>query len=418
MTEVYEKAGGIDVHNKFLVGTILSRDGSTIQARFDRTPDGILSLHDWIVENKCPVVACESTNSFWYPLSDALSPVTTFIVGNAYDMKVLSHKKTDKIDSEMIAKLALNNMILPSLIATPQQRDLRNLMRYRHFLTSKATDTKNRIHSILQTELFHLSSVLTDVFGKSGMFIIRGIIKGLPACEIMKYVPRKVINTKGSQIQDILNQKVSPTAISLLQSAMTVLDTCTEEIKHITQRAQEVVSGMYPREFEILTSMPGVGEITAMTMLAEIGDFKNFSSGDKLAAWAGLVPKVYQSADHNSRCGITHRGSKHLRWIMTQSAHAAVRKTGSRFKMFYEGKKGRMGTGKTIIALARKMLTIAWHLIVEDELFVDKGESTKKSPKLGKSIEVPLTCTLEEVIEIFAQAKKRLIDKSEFAPQR
>lgn len=64
MTKQYEKACGIDVHNRFLIGTILNRDSSMIQARFDRTIDGILSLRNWIVENKCPVVGCESTNSF------------------------------------------------------------------------------------------------------------------------------------------------------------------------------------------------------------------------------------------------------------------------------------------------------------------------------------------------------------------
>ena len=140
MTELYQKAGGLDIHNRFIVGTIISIDGTKVQQRFNRTIEGLLSLHDWIAEHKCPVVACESTNSFWYPIYDCLSPITRVIIGNAYDMKVLTHKKTDKIDSEIIAKLALKDMVLPSHVAPRELRDFRNLMRYCHFLVSKSTD--------------------------------------------------------------------------------------------------------------------------------------------------------------------------------------------------------------------------------------------------------------------------------------
>lgn len=381
-----------------------------IQARFDRTIDGILSLRNWIVENKCPVVGCESTNSFWYPIYDTLSPVCEVIVGNAHDMKVLSHKKTDKIDSEIIAKLILNDMVLPSYIATPVQRDLRNLMRYRKFLVFQTVDIKNRIHSILQAELFHLSSILTDPFGLSGKLVIQGIISGKSAESIMALIPDKVLKAKGDLIQELLNQQISATAIIELDSAMSLLETLNKQIKEITTLARNSVLSLYPREFEILCSIPGVGEITAMTLISEIGEFKNFVSGDKLAAWAGLVPKVHQSANHYVRCGITHRGSKYLRSSLVEAAHAATRKKGSRFKEYYDTRKDRLGKGKTIVAVARKILTIAWHLIVNDELFVNEGEKTKKQVNL-KSVEIPLTLTLKQVVERFVRAKEMLVDK-------
>ena len=113
------------------------------------------------------------------------------------------------------------------------------------------------------------------------------------------------------------------------------------------------------------------------------------------------MPKVYQSANHNVRCGITHRGSKHVRWILVQAAHAAARRKGSRFKGIYESKKDRIGVGKTIVVIARKILTIAWHLIVNDELYkeMDGGESKKKVVKAKKQITVPLTATLKKLTE-------------------
>ncbi len=408
MTTIYEKAAGLDIHNRFIIGTILTLNGKKDQRRFERTIDGIQSLRDWITENKCPVVACESTNSFWYPINDCLSSVTNLIVGNAYDMKVLTHKKTDKIDSEVIANLALRDMVPSSHIASKEQRDLRNLMRLRHFLVSKATDLKNRMHSLFQSELFNLSSFLTDPFGKSGRVIIDGIINGSSTEEILARIPREVYERKGSQLQELLNQKISPAGIKQLKICSELLTSIQTQIKELTRLARESVLELYSREFSILCSIPGVGEITAMILLAEIGNFKDFTSGDKLAAWVGLVPKVYQSADHNVRAGITKRGSKEVRWAMTQAAHAVTRKKGSRFRDFYEGKKDRLGAPKTIIALARKMLTIAWHLVVNDELYVEEKREPKQIPKRVNSIKVPLTYTLKEVIEVFDRAKEAL----------
>lgn len=406
MYESYEVAAGLDIHNQFIVGTLLTRHGYKDQKRFPRTTDGLLSLRTWICEHKCPVVACESTNTFWYQIHDCLSPHTKFIVGNAYDMKVLSHKKTDKLDSEMIAVLALKGMISPSHIIPRTQRDFRNLVRYRHFLVRKATDVKNRMHNVFQSELFHLSDILTDPFGKSGQKIIHGIISGKSVAEIMDAIPPDVLQRKGERIQELLSQKLSQTAIILMTSLMRMLEQLTIQIRQITSDALRFATEFYEREFSILVSVPGVGTITAITLLSEIGNFHEFSSGDKLAAWVGLVPKVYQSADHSAKCHITKRGSKQARWVLVQAAHAAARRKGSRFGNFYESKKGRMGTGKAAVALARKMITIIWHLIIKEERYVEErgGQKTVRMPV--KEVTVPITCTLKEAIEIFVRAKE------------
>ena len=105
------KACGLDIHKKFMIATILCRDGDKEQMRFDRDDEGILSLRSWVVENECNVVACKSTSDFWVPIYDTLINYVPVIVGNARDMKAFNHKKTDKIDSEFIAQLALNNII-------------------------------------------------------------------------------------------------------------------------------------------------------------------------------------------------------------------------------------------------------------------------------------------------------------------
>ncbi|AKB46604.1 Mobile element protein [Methanosarcina sp. Kolksee] len=114
MIGIVNKSCGLDIHKRFLIATILSKSGEKQQQRFDRNDEGILALKNWVVSEECDVVACESTSDFWVPIHDSLIKHLPVIIGNARDMKAFTHKKTDKIDSEVIAQLALNNMIQPS----------------------------------------------------------------------------------------------------------------------------------------------------------------------------------------------------------------------------------------------------------------------------------------------------------------
>jgi transposase len=106
-------------------------------------------------------------------------------VGNAWDMKAFTHKKTDKIDSEVIAQLALNNMIQASRVFPKNQREFRSYVRLRITLVQKRTDLKNEAHAILAPEMFNLKDVLTDIFGKNGRIILSGISSSKTVDQIM-----------------------------------------------------------------------------------------------------------------------------------------------------------------------------------------------------------------------------------------
>lgn len=155
---------------------------------------------------------------------------------------------------------------------------------------------------------------------------------------------------------------------------------------------------------EILISVPGIGELSAATLLAEIGDFKDFPTGDKLASWLGIVPNVYQSADKFYRGRITKRGSKVARWILTQIAQAAARTKNSKMKEFYLRKKDSLGFGKTIIALARKIVTIIWHLITNDEMYEDDTGYKKNYFETRKVVE-SISFSIDDRIKILHEMK-------------
>ena len=126
-------------------------------------------------------------------------------------------------------------------------------------------------------------------------------------------------------------------------------------------------------------SIPGIGFTSAVTILAEIGDFKDFAKAEQLAAWAGLVPAVYQSADKLVTGSITKHGSKHIRWILVEVAQAIARTNKSELKRFFRRVQAKKGYNVAAVALARKVLCILHHLLTNRELYQDEGVKTKKT---------------------------------------
>ena len=244
------------------------------------------------------------------------------IVGNARDIKAISHKKTDKVDAAWIAKLALHDLIPASRVPEKERRDLRSLIRLRKFLVEKRTDLKNQVHHILDSSLFQLSNVFSDIFGTSGMFILTGITEGKTIEDILAALPART-RKRSQEIRRVLETTLPESAIVRMQCCLNLIKEIDDQIEIILQLVHRHVTGQ-TRLIRILTSVPGIGYLAAVTLIAEIGDFRDFTSGDKLASWAGLVPTVNQSADHLRMGAITRRGSRTLRWILVEIAHAAV----------------------------------------------------------------------------------------------
>jgi len=142
---------------------------------------------------------------------------------------------------------------------------------------------------------------------------------------------------------------------------------------------------------------------SAVTILAEIGDFKDFAKAEQLAAWSGLVPSVYQSADKLVTGSITKHGSKHIRWILVEVAQAIARTNKSRLKRFFRRVQVKKGYNVAAVALARKVLCILYHLLMNREIYRE-DEVTKT-----KSIDIDLSSLstklgFEEMIRVLVKA--------------
>lgn len=397
-----ENACGLDIHKTFILAAITDQDGSTSELRFSRTQAELFALKDWVLYHGCEVVACESTSDYWVQVYDVFEGHIPVIVGNARDIKAISHKKTDKVDAAWIAKLALHDLVPASRIPDKDRRELRSFIRLRKFLVEKRTDLKNHVHHILDACLFRLSKVFSDIFGTSGMLILTGITEGKFIEEILASLPKRT-RKRSEEILSVLETTLPELAVVQMQCCLDLIKDLDNQIAIILQLVHRCVA-KHTRLIRILTSVPGIGYLAAVTLLiAEIGDFTDFSSGDKLASWAGLVPTVNPSADHLHMGSITKRGSRTLRWICVEIANAAVRTRSSRFHAFFSRKVGLIGYGKAIVAVARKIVTILWHLVVNDEEYEEPEGDRKREVRIPKAKQ-PRFLTLNEMLKVLVEA--------------
>jgi len=384
----YKCVCGVDVHKEFLQVCILKQEESPKIMRVFNNFSGIQELKQRIEEEGCECLACESTGVYWYRLYLAFEGRIRVIVGNAYQIKSIPGRKTDVRDAQWIAELAMNGLINPSRVFPRNDRELRELTRSRESTVKSRTQIKNRIHRIFDSAGIALGKGVRDIFGKSGIHLIWGLLNREDPETIITTLPSARVKKKADVLREILSGSLSDLQIILIKKNLDMMAHINE---HINSLDEQIVSRITEqdriRDIEIACSIPGVNVTTAVTVLAEIGDYHDFKSAEKLASWAGLVPSVYQSAGKNCSGKITKHGSEHLRWILVQSAKAAGRTVNTSFRKFFDRISYRSGGNTATVALARKILCILWHLLINKELYINPMENAKKTklPIIQKS---------------------------------
>jgi len=233
------------------------------------------------------------------------------------------------------------------------------------------TQFKNRCQKLLNQSNIRLSSKLSDVFGKAGKEILNGLMKGKTVEDILTNTNNKFLIAKKDELSEVVKGSLGEVDMFVLDELTRSADALAVQIREIEVKMATLID---QRDLEIVCSVPGVGKLSAATILAELGDSKRFSNGKQVAAWSGFAPSVCQSAGVTRFGGITKQGSRWLRRIMVEVAHVAVRMD-CRFRRMFWRIVARKGKKVAYVAVARKMLTVVWHLLVRGELFVEEGFS-------------------------------------------
>lgn len=370
VNKLTEKFCGVDVHRDLLVATIL--DQETKHTRdFQNSPDDIDRLKEWLKNNNCKQAVMESTSIYWVTLYTALEEAGfNPILANAFQVKCVPGRKTDQTSSEWLAYLLRGGLIKPSYVPEKRLRELRELVRLRVKYVQNRTQYKNRCQKVLNRVNIRLRSKLTDVFGRVGMEILNGLMAGKSIDAILQHSDNKYLKSRSDEIRAVATGALSETDIFELKRLTETIDHLNGQIRQLEARIELLVN---QEDVAIVSSVPGVGKRSAAAILAEIGDAKRFSDAKHIVSWSGLAPSLYKSSGVCILGSITKQGSKWLRWYMVEVAHAAVNVRGSRFRALFLRVRSRRGNKVAYVAVARKMLTVVWHLLVNDEKYVEEG---------------------------------------------
>ena len=233
MDKIYDKCCGIDVHKKIIVACF--RCGKKQEVRdFGATTRELLALADWLKEGGCEMVAMESTASYWKPLYNILeSSDLKAMVVNARHMKAVPGRKTDVKDAEWIADLARHGLIRASFIPSREQRELREITRYRQDLIEERAREFNRIQAVLEGANIKLASIITDISGATGMRILRAIVEGQADAEQLSELALGCARKKITDLQRALKGSVRDHQRAMLRHQLNHVEMLDSEIKQL-----------------------------------------------------------------------------------------------------------------------------------------------------------------------------------------
>ena len=246
-------------------------------------------------------------------------------------------------------------------------------MRYRRKLVESRTAERNRLLKLLETANIKLASVASDVFGVSGMSMLKAILEGKATPRQMAELAKGRLRHKISDLARALKGKVEEHHRFLLSFQVHRLEQVDADLARLEQRIDEKLKP-YERSRARLTQIPGVNRILAGVVIAELGlDMTVFHSANHLAAWAGVCPGNNESAGKRSS-GQVRKGNVHLKTALIEAANAASQKKGSYLKDKFFRLKARRGHKRAAMAIARKILIAAYHMLSTGASYQELGE--------------------------------------------
>lgn len=373
MDVMIERACGLDVHKDSITGCIITPNGKEIQT-FSTKTVFLLKLLDWIRDNGCSHVAMESTSVYWKPIVNLLeSEDIEYLVVNAQHIKAVPGRKTDVNDAEWIATLLRHGLLRASYIPDRNQRELRELVRYRRSIIEERARQLNRIQKVLEGANIKLGSVVSQIMGVSSQQMLRAIADGEDDPIKLASFAKRTLKKKKDDLELALQGYISPHQRLMLKIILKHIDFLTEEIETLDKEVASRLSA-YQEDVERLDSIPGIATRMAEQILAEVGfDVKNqFPSAAHMCSWAGLVPGNNESAGKR-KSSKTRKGNKYLKASLTEAAHS-VRGTKTYLGALYRRTASRKGKKRAGIVVAHAILRISYYLLTRKEVYKDLGE--------------------------------------------
>ena len=376
MEVVHERCCGLDIHAKTVVACRIAPgpDGLSIKETrtFGTMTEDLLRLRDWLVEARCPIVAMESTGVYWKPIYNLLEGTLELLVVNAQHIKQVPGRKTDVRDCEWIADLLRHGLLTASFIPDRDQRELRELTRYRTSLVRERSAELNRLKKVLEGANIKLAVVTKDMMGVSARGMLQALVAGQDGSATMAELARGRLRAKIPQLEQALTGQMGAHQRFLLAEQLAHIDFLDEQIDRVSA---EIAERLHPfdQAITLLDTIPGVARRGAEVLVAEIGvEMQRFPTAAHLASWAGMAPGNNESAGKR-RSGKIRKGSPWLRELLVEAAHAAGHTKDTYLGAQYRRLVGRKGRKRAAIAVGHSILIIAYHLLLLQEPYQDLG---------------------------------------------
>lgn len=374
MDVLYERCCGLDIHKRAVVACLLlaqpgQRPGKTIRT-FGTMTDDLEQLRTWLQTQQVTHVALESTGVYWQPIWNVLEDAFTLLLVNPAHMKAVPGRKTDVKDAEWLANLLQHGLLQGSFVPARDQRELRDLTRYRSSLVHERSAEVNRLQKTLEGANLKLASVVSDLRGVSARAILAELVAGEADAAVLADLAVGQLQHKRPLLERALTGKVRPHHRFMLAQHLTHLDALDEQI---AQLSAEIAERLRPFDAELaaLDTIPGIGRWSAEIILAEIGrDMTRFPTAGHLSSWAGMCPGLNESAGQR-HSGRTRKGSPWLRVTLTEAAYAAGRGKQTYLAERYHRLIGRRGKKKTAIAVGRAILELCYHVLATGDPYDD-----------------------------------------------
>lgn len=305
MEVMYDRCCGIDVHKKLIVACFKCGKKQEIR-NCGTTSDEIRELSKWLLDGKCQIIAMESTGSYWKPLYNIFELLgLDVIVANARDIKNVPGRKTDVGDAEWIADLLKHGLVRASYIPSREQRELREMSRYRQSLIGERSRELNRLQKMLEGGNVKLASVVSDVNGRSARNLLKAMLeKDDPLTEerVSQLVHGR-LQSKVDAIVKAMNGFLTPMEKELIRKVVDHIDDMTKRIGEMDDMLRDYLQP-YEETIAKLDEIPGIARRSAETILIETGlDMTRFPSARHISSWAGLAPGNNESAGNVGTVG-------------------------------------------------------------------------------------------------------------------
>jgi transposase len=378
MERLLERCAGLDVHKQTIMACVRVPGGGGGRHQevrtFGTTTEALLALRDWLTAQAVTHVALESTGVYWKPVYYILEDALTCVLVNAAHLRHVPGRKSDMQDCVWLAQVLEHGLVRGSFVPPPPIRDLRDLTRYRKTVIQDRTRVANRLHKVLEDAGIKLASVASDVLGVSGRAMLQALVGGTTDSAVLADLARGQLRRKLPALREALTGHFRAHHAFLVGRLLADLEYCEEAIADVSVRIEELMHPFAPLVAR-LDTIPGINQRTAEVLIAELGpDMTVFPTAQHAVSWTGLAPGHHESAGKRRNVK-TRPGNRWLRTVLIEAALAAIHKRGSALGARYRRLVRKCGHQKAIVAIARTLLVIAYHVLVRQTTYQELGDT-------------------------------------------